>query len=70
VADEARLVLPAFGVLTGGLNALDPAFAALFPDGFDAWLLGERRVFRFPQRALSPELTIYSTVQRDLVTAR
>ena len=31
-----RLVLPAFGSFTGGLNVLDPALALLFPAGFAA----------------------------------
>lgn len=47
-----RLVLPAFGAFTGGLNVLDPAIAGLFPGGFDAWLLGDARVFRVPHDRL------------------
>lgn len=50
-----RLVLPAFGAFTGGLNVLDPAIAGLFPDGFDAWLLGDARVFRVPHHRLAGE---------------
>ena len=52
VADPNRLVLPAFGAYAGGLDVLDPAIAGLFADGFDAFLLGERRVFRVPHHRL------------------
>ena len=54
-ADGDRLLLPALGSFTGGLNVRDPAIAGLFRDGFHAYLLGERRVHRFPHHALSPE---------------
>ena len=54
-ADGDRLLLPALGSFTGGLNVRDPAIARLFPEGFQAYLLGERRVHRFPHHALSPE---------------
>ncbi|MFO1067277.1 MAG: ligase-associated DNA damage response endonuclease PdeM [Geminicoccaceae bacterium] len=55
-SDGTRLLLPAFGAFTGGLNVLDPAIASLFPAGFDAFLLGEERVFRVPHDRLEPEL--------------
>ncbi|WP_328805124.1 ligase-associated DNA damage response endonuclease PdeM [Stappia albiluteola] len=43
-----RLVLPAFGVLTGGLNVLDPAWESVFPARrFSAFLLGEGRLYPF-----------------------
>ncbi|ODN69113.1 ligase-associated DNA damage response endonuclease PdeM [Methylobrevis pamukkalensis] len=43
--DGRRLILPAIGAFTGGLNVLDPAFRALFPGrAFHAWMLGETRV--------------------------
>lgn len=54
VADERRAILPAFGAFTGGLNALDPAVAPLFPRGFEAYVLGRRSVHRFASRHLSP----------------
>lgn len=41
-ADRERLVMPAFGALTGGLDVLDGAFRNLFPaGGFHAFMLGE-----------------------------
>ena len=49
-----RLVLPAFGAYTGGLSALDPAIAGLFPEGFAAWILGRRGLYAYPETALVP----------------
>ncbi len=43
--DGRRLVMPAFGAYTGGLDAGDPALRALFPRGFLAHVLGRTRVF-------------------------
>jgi DNA ligase-associated metallophosphoesterase len=41
-----RMVLPAFGVLAGGLNVLDRAFAPLFaPGAIRAVLIGDGRLF-------------------------
>lgn len=46
VGNRLRLVLPAFGTFTGGLNVLDDAFLPLFgTDGFDAWILGQEGVY-------------------------
>ena len=54
-ADRDRLLLPALGSYTGGLNVLDPAILRFFPAGFHAYLLGRERVFRFPDHVLSAE---------------
>ncbi len=44
-ADEARLVMPAFGAYTGGLNVRDAAFAALFGTlDFTALMLGRAQL--------------------------
>lgn len=44
--DGARLVMPAFGAFTGGLNVRDRAFAGLFAaGGFTAHLIGDRRIY-------------------------
>jgi DNA ligase-associated metallophosphoesterase len=48
VADARRLLLPAFGAYTGGLDIADPAVARLFPRGGRAFLLGTGRLFSFP----------------------
>jgi hypothetical protein len=52
VTDGRRLILPAFGAFTGGLNVLDPAISGLFRRGFQATLLGRNGLFAYPKRAL------------------
>lgn len=42
--DGERMVLPAFGALTGGLNVRDHAFAPVFPNGAIALALGKNGV--------------------------
>jgi len=44
VGDGRRLVLPAFGSYTGGLDVRAAAIAGLFADGFAVRILGRRRV--------------------------
>ncbi|AWN38976.1 ligase-associated DNA damage response endonuclease PdeM [Methylobacterium radiodurans] len=53
VSDGARLVMPAFGAFTGGLNVRDKAFEPLFPNGFTAHLLGDGRVFAIGRQMLA-----------------
>jgi DNA ligase-associated metallophosphoesterase len=54
--DGLRLILPAFGVLAGGLNVLDRAFAPLFSAGaLRAVLIGGGRLFPVRFSALSPD---------------
>jgi len=48
VTDSRRVLLPAFGAYTGGLDVRDPAIARLFPRGGRAFLLGKERLFSFP----------------------
>jgi uncharacterized protein len=48
VTDARRVLLPAFGAYTGGLDVRDPAIARLFPRGGRAFLLGKERLFSFP----------------------
>ena len=48
VADGRRLMLPALGAYTGGLDVHDPAIALLFPRGGRVFLLGQERLFSFP----------------------
>ena len=50
--DGARLVMPAFGAFTGGLNVCDDAFAPLFPEGALALVLGKQRVLPAPWERL------------------
>jgi DNA ligase-associated metallophosphoesterase len=42
-----RLMMPAFGAYTGGLDVRDPAIVKLFPRGGRAFLLGKDRLFSF-----------------------
>ncbi|SNB61216.1 putative phosphoesterase [Arboricoccus pini] len=55
LSDGSRLVLPAFGSYTGGLNALDDDVSGLFAGGYDAYLLGKDRVFRLAHHQLLAE---------------
>ncbi len=49
VSDGTRLILPAFGAFTGGLDVTAPAIAGLFARGrFEVHLLGDGRTFRLP----------------------
>jgi DNA ligase-associated metallophosphoesterase len=50
--DGQRMVMPAFGAYTGGLNICDDAFAPLFPHGAIALVLGKDRVLPAPQSRL------------------
>lgn len=47
VADHRRLLMPAFGAYTGGLDVRDPAITCLFPRGGQVFLLGRERLFNF-----------------------
>ena len=58
LTDGRRLILPAFGAYAGGLNALDPAIAQLFPDDYDALVVGRDAVRRLSWRQLRPDATL------------
>jgi uncharacterized protein len=47
VFDGYRLMMPAFGAYTGGLDVRDPAIHRLFPRGGRVFLLGKDRLFSF-----------------------
>ncbi len=51
LADGRRVLLPAFGAYTGGLDVADPAVAGLFPRGARAFLLGRERLYSLPLAA-------------------
>jgi uncharacterized protein len=52
-SDGIRLVMPSFGVFTGGLNVRDDAFVGLFEmSRFRAYMLGADRVFPVGARKL------------------
>ena len=46
--DGRRVILPAFGAYTGGLDLRDPALCGLFPRGGRAFMLGTDRLFSVP----------------------
>lgn len=53
VGNGRRLVMPAFGAFTGGLNVLDDAFLPLFgSDGMRVWMLGQEGVYPVAARQL------------------
>ncbi|UUX49759.1 ligase-associated DNA damage response endonuclease PdeM [Nisaea acidiphila] len=43
-----RLIMPAFGALTGGLSVRSPAIRAVLGKNFEILFLGPRRIYRFP----------------------
>ena len=50
-ADAQRIVMPAFGTYTGGLNVRDAAFCDLFGTlAFTAHMLGDDRLYAFPAK--------------------
>ncbi len=55
VTDGRRLILPAFGAFTGGLNVLDPALASLLQPAFRVFVIGKQRLFAFQRHQLAPE---------------
>ncbi|MBV9419272.1 MAG: ligase-associated DNA damage response endonuclease PdeM [Alphaproteobacteria bacterium] len=58
-SDGLRMVMPAFGAYTGGLNVGDPVIASLFGANFAAYMLGGRRVYAVAARG-TPSFAAYS----------
>ena len=52
LSDGERCVMPAFGAYAGGLNACDPVFDPLFPNGFMAYLIGAERIYALSKTVL------------------
>ncbi len=50
VSDGTRLLLPAFGAYSGGLDVRDPAIVSLFAGGFAVYALGRERVYAVVHR--------------------
>ena len=48
VTDGTRLILPALGAYTGGLDVHDPAIASLMRDPFRVLLAGRSKLYDFP----------------------
>jgi uncharacterized protein len=55
-ADKSRMVMPAFGAFTGGLNVRNAAFCDLFGTlAFTAHLLGDSRIYSFTAKRCLPD---------------
>lgn len=55
-SDGVRLVMPAFGAYTGGLNVRSPAFSGVFESTkFTAWMIGRDRIYPVAARRLVQE---------------
>lgn len=55
LADNRRIILPAFGAYAGGLDAGDPVFASLFPAGCAIHFIGRTRIATLSQAAINAE---------------
>jgi DNA ligase-associated metallophosphoesterase len=52
--DHRRLILPAFGAFTGGLNISHRAYAGLFDrDRLQVWMLGHKQIYQLSASQLS-----------------
>ena len=55
VASSTRLIMPAFGAFTGGLNVRDAAFDALFPGGqYHTYMLGSQKLYPIANSSCLP----------------
>lgn len=53
IGNGLRLILPAFGSFTGGLNILSDAFEPMFRnDGFSVWMMGQEGLYPVAPRLL------------------
>lgn len=62
VTDGRRLILPAFGAYTGGLDVLRPDLRRLFARRFEVLLMAAERILRVPHDRLvapAPDLAAY-----------
>lgn len=49
VSDSRRIIMPAFGAFTGGLNIRDSAYDGLFDESkLNAWLLSQDAIYKIP----------------------
>jgi uncharacterized protein len=53
VADDQRLIMPAFGAYTGGLSVTSSAFAGLFNRTAKTWMIGRSAIHPFPLSAVT-----------------
>ncbi len=50
--DGARLIMPAYGAFTGGLDIADPVYDGLFAGPVTAWVMGRARVYAISAKGL------------------
>ena len=48
-----KVILPAYGAFTGGLDIADPAIAAVMDGPVTAWVAEGHRLLRFPVRRVA-----------------
>lgn len=53
VEDGAKMILPAFGVFTGGLNVLDKAIQSLISTPYNVYMLGAKNIYAVPAEKLT-----------------
>lgn len=58
VCDGRRVILPAFGAFTGGLNVRDPAILTLLAPQFEVVMIGQAKLHRFPSHQLKSPMTL------------
>lgn len=56
IIDKNRMILPAYGVLTGGMDITLPPFNTLFPDQYCAHILGKDRIYSIPSENIGHSL--------------
>ena len=54
-SDGSRLIMPALGAFTGGLNVLDDAYVELFPKGVQIFATGREGVYAVSGKRLLPD---------------
>lgn len=59
-AHATRLIMPAMGAFTGGLNVLDEAFSGILPTP-TAWVMGEAGVYPVAAENLAPDARLVRT---------
>lgn len=68
VSDGCRLLLPAFGSYTGGLDVTDAAVSSLFSSGFAVYALGRERVYMVGGQVLRRKKNVDTQPSRIAIT--
>jgi DNA ligase-associated metallophosphoesterase len=58
VSDGRRVILPAFGAFTGGMNVRDPAISNLLAPDFEVVMIGQRKLHRFANSRLKSPMSL------------